>query len=104
MVRSGTDSPPFTSPVAVSPTMGAFENSPGRDPLGSGPRSLSAGFKPAMAMSTLALPGALTGPGVALGGGAKPLDKTGAPSPSGKGFFAADAPTMEASGIGTSAV
>src|SRR3984957_21259978 len=104
ILRSGTDRPPFTSPLAVSPTIGALEKSPGRAPLGSGPLGFSAGCKLAIAMSTLALPAVVTGPGGAFGGGAMPFENAGVPTPSGKTFLALDVPTIDASGIGTSAV
>src|SRR5437870_6391450 len=57
MVRSGTVRPdaPLTSPVAASPTIGALENWPGRDPSGSVPFAFSVGCKLAMATSTLPL-------------------------------------------------
>ena len=94
--------PPFTSPVAISPTVGAWANWPGRDPSGTCP--LSFGCSPTTAMSTLPLPAALAGPGGALGGGGAPLENDGAPIPSGSAARAVAAPVIFASGSGTSAV
>src|SRR5580704_3662952 len=94
--------PPFTSPVATSPTVGALANWPGREPSGTCPLSL--GCNPTTAMSTLPLPAELAGPGGAAGGGGAPFENDGAPMPSGSAARAADVPVMEASGKGTSAV
>jgi hypothetical protein len=52
----------------------------------------------------LALPALFVSPGGALAGGAAPFENEGAPTPSGKGFLMFGLPTMEVSGIGTSAV
>src|SRR5580704_18406958 len=101
MVRFGTVKPaPLTSPLAGSPTMGAFENCPPRDPSGSGPLP---GFKLATAISALALPALLVLPGVALGGGAAPFENDGAPMPTGRAFLMLGLPKMELSGKAMSA-
>src|ERR1700722_19180119 len=102
MVRFGTPKPPFTSPVAISPTVGACANWPAREP--SGPRPLSLGFRPTTATSTLPLPAAFTGPGGPLGGGGAPLENDGAPRPSGSAARAEAVPEILASGSGMSAV
>src|SRR5258708_28904428 len=102
MVRFGTDMPePLTSPVAGSPTLGALENWPPRDPSGTGPLP---GCKLATAMSALALPALLVGPGAALGGGAAPCENDGAPTPGGRGLLMLGVPVMEPSGRAISAV
>src|SRR5580698_8437278 len=101
MVRFGTVKPdPLTSPEAGSPNVGALENSPPRDPSGTGPLE---GCKLATAISALALPALFMVPGAPVGGGAAPFENEGAPMPAGSGFLMLGAPTMEASGRATSA-
>src|SRR5579863_1920333 len=101
IVRFGIVKPaPVTSPVAGSPTVGALENWPPRDPSGTGPLE---GCRLATAISAFALPALFVDPGGPLGGGAAPFEKDGAPMPGGKELRMFGLPTIDASGRATSA-
>jgi len=98
MVRSGIPKVPGPppAPLAASPVVGALEKRPGRVPSGSGPFSRSAGRRPAIATSTLALPAiGVAAAGACDGDGGEPMESAGAPSPSGKLDLMVEEPAIE---------